>query len=478
MWPRVIPGVEIVDARSYLINDEFSAGRGTIIFNLCRSYRYQNTGYYVSLLAEARGHRPLPDVTSIQDLKSSTMLRYVADELEDVIEQSLHALQSKQFTLSIYFGKNLAKRYERLSRQLFKLFNAPLMRAYFERKETWELRKITPIGANEIPEDHWDFVVDSAKAYFARPRYAQPPKVAPRYFLAILHNPEEELAPSDEDGIRRFEKAAEKLRIETELIQKDDYGRLNEFDALFIRETTRVNHHTYRFSRRAFAEGLEVIDDPQSILKCTNKVYLAELLNRYRIRAPKTVIVHKENLDTVIGAIGLPCILKQPDSSFSQGVVKAETPEELEREAGRLLDKSDLIVAQEFIPTTFDWRVGIIDRQPLFVCRYHMARKHWQIQKTGHTGRTIYGKVDTLAVEDAPPGVVRTALKAANLIGDGLYGVDLKEYGRKFYVIEVNDNPSIDGNVEDTVLKEELYDRIMGVFLKRLEHKKHGRLAP
>jgi glutathione synthase/RimK-type ligase-like ATP-grasp enzyme len=61
--------------------------------------------------------------------------------------------------------------------------------------------------------------------------------------------------------------------MEPELIEKEDYGRLAEFDALFIRETTGVNHHTYRFARRAEAEGLVVVDDPQSILKCTNKVY-------------------------------------------------------------------------------------------------------------------------------------------------------------------------------------------------------------
>ena len=46
-------------------------------------------------------------------------------------------------------------------------------------------------------------------------------------------------------------KAAESLAIRPELIDRDDYGRLAEFDALFIRETTYVNHHTYRFARRA-----------------------------------------------------------------------------------------------------------------------------------------------------------------------------------------------------------------------------------
>ncbi len=59
----------------------------------------------------------------------------------------------------------------------------------------------------------------------------------------------------------------------TELITRDDSNRLSEFDALFIRETTSVDHHTNRIARKALAEGLVVIDDPESILRCSNKVY-------------------------------------------------------------------------------------------------------------------------------------------------------------------------------------------------------------
>jgi glutathione synthase/RimK-type ligase-like ATP-grasp enzyme len=72
----------------------------------------------------------------------------------------------------------------------------------------------------------------------------------------------------------------------------------------------------------------------------------------------------------------------------------------------------------------------------------------------------------------APQKVVQLALKSANLIGDGLYGVDIKESNGKYYIIEVNDNPNIDAGVEDAVLKDELYQRIMAVFLRRIEKQK------
>jgi glutathione synthase/RimK-type ligase-like ATP-grasp enzyme len=67
---------------------------------------------------------------------------------------------------------------------------------------------------------------------------------------------------------------------------------------------------------------------------------------------------------------------------------------------------------------------------------------------------------------------VKLALKAANLIGDGLYGVDVKESNGNFYIIEVNDNPNIDSDSEDAILKEDLYNRIMEVFVRRMEQKR------
>ena len=475
-WALSIPGIELVPARSYLTDPQFVGQRATKVFNLCRSYRYQSLGYYVSLLATARGHKPLPGISTIQDLKSQTVIRAASYDLDEIIQKSFAPLQAREFVVSIYFGRNLAKRYDQLSQQLFKLFPAPFLRANFERNERsgkWYLQGISPLAAGDIPKDHREFVVEESQKYFKGARRSGGRKIAARYDLAILVSPDEAEPPSDEKALHRFQKAAEKAGLRPEFIEKDDFRRLGEFDALFLRETTGVNHHTYRFARKAAAEGMVVVDDPESILKCTNKVFLAELLEHNRVSIPRTMIVHRGNKDAVAAELGLPCILKQPDSSFSRGVVKVDREEELRDTVGTLLEKSEMVIAQEFLATPFDWRVGIFDRQPLFACRYYMARHHWQILKRDGDGRKRdEGKVDTIPVEHLPEPVLRTALRAANLIGDGLYGVDLKQVGRNVLVIEVNDNPNIDAGVEDRVLKEEIYLRIMRVFLRRIEQRK------
>ena len=475
-WPLAIPDVTVVPARAYLSDPSYGSDRIARVFNLCKSYRYQTLGYYVSLLAEARGHKPLPRVNTIEDLQSRNMVRLLTEGLDDLIARSLAPIKSDTFELSIYFGRSEAKRHDKLSHQLFNLLQTPLLRAEFKRRgQQWHLRSVRPIAASDIPPQQHEFAIHAAGEYFMGRRRRTHKLAAPRYNIAILHDPDNPEPASNAKALQKFEKAAQSLGMHAELITKADFGRLTEFDALFIRDTTFVNHYTYRFSRRAAAEGLVVIDDPDSILKCNNKVYLAEILARHRIPAPKTLLVHRDNVNQIITALGLPCVLKQPDSSFSLGVVKVENAEELPARVNSLLDKSELIVAQEFLPTEFDWRVGILDRRPLFVAKYYMVPGHWQIIRHGDQKHDfVEGETLALSVGEAPDRVVKMALRAARLIGDGFYGVDIKQVGKRYYVIEINDNPNVDAGNEDSVLKDALYREVMGVFLKRIEARKRG----
>lgn len=477
-WPLETSGVEVVPARTYLTDPHYSALRGAKLFNLCRSYRYQSLGYYVSLLATARGHRPLPSVTTIQDLRSRSPVwpgRSVSNELDELVTKSLARLASDEFTLSVYFGRNVAQRYRRLALHLFNLFPAPLLRATFaraqrgERAGRWEIRSLRPIAFKDVPEEHREFLHGSAREFFAGRRVGTTRRPTTRFDLAILVNPKDPSPPSNERALQKLVRAAQERGIGADLIGPDDFGRLGEYDALFLRETTRVDHHTYRFARRAAAEGLVVIDDPDSIVRCTNKVYLAERLARARIPTPKTIVVHRDNLAATAAELGFPCVLKMPDSSFSQGVFRADDEAAFTATVQGLLATSDLVIAQEFFPSEFDWRVGVLDRRPLYVCRYHMAAGHWQIVHRDRKGRRRYGRVDAVPLEEAPKAVVSTAVRAANLMGDGLYGVDVKERRGRAYVIEVNDNPTLESGFEDGVLGDALYARIADSFLSRLE---------
>jgi glutathione synthase/RimK-type ligase-like ATP-grasp enzyme len=468
-WPLSISAAEVISADAYLTERRFSERRRARVYNLCDSYGYQRAGYYVSLLAAARGHRTMPGVTTIQDIKSRSLLR-VEDDLEEAIQRSLGDIVSQRFELSISFGRNLAERHAKLSRALFNLFPVPLMRASFTKSTKWRLMSLTPIPVGELPASHREFLRHVIDEHFARrgPAGRSGRTAQYEYDLAILTNDNERSPPSNREALKRFERAARLQGFDVTFLDRDDFGRLAEFDALFIRETTNVNHHTYRFASRARAEGLVVIDDPESIVRCGNKVYLVELAKRLNLDIPPTMVVSCARPDDVIKQLGLPCVLKQPDSAFSEGVFRADTREQLAAGLQRLLSRSDLVVVQAFMPTEFDWRIGIIDRQPLYVCRYYMADGHWQIYHHG-AERTTEGNTDTIAVHHAPRDVLRLALKAANAIGDGFYGVDIKTVNGRHVLMEVNDNPNVDRGVEDSVLGDATYERIIKVFRTRLD---------
>ena len=476
-WPNDIPGITVLPAQTYLMDPGYGDSNPAKVFNLCRTYRYQSDGYYVSLLAEARGQQPVPDVEAIKALQSDHLVQDITEKLGSLIDCSFARDSEDFFELNIYFGRDAGCRHQPLADQLFKLLRAPVLHARFERaNECWRMCSVYPGSVRDIPVRHSEFAAQAALDLLKEQKMRSNKPAAGKPALAILYDPERTECPSNTEAMRKFLDAAQVLDMRAELISRRDAPRLAEFDALFVRETTNVDHHTYQMSRQAAEAGLVVIDDPDSILRCTNKIYLAELLARHRIPMPKTLVVHKDNVDQIVPALGLPCILKQPDSAFSLGVAKIESETQLLEKVSELLQESELVLAQEYLPTEFDWRVAVLDQRPLFVCKYYMAPGHWQVIKR-EPQRMCEGKTVTLSVGEAPDEVVRIAVAAANLIGDGFYGVDLKQAGSQYYVIEINDNPNVDAGNEDAVLGDALYREVMGVFRKRIEVRK-GSIAP
>lgn len=468
-WNFSIDNITVISSQDYLTDPKYSLLKNARIFNLCKDYSYQSKGYYVSLLAEARGHLPIPTTKNIVDLKALKLVRIVSDEFDDVIQQSLKNIKSQDFTLSIYFGQNVAQKYKNLSALFYRHFQVPFLRVNFNHTTKWNIQSIKAISESEIPTEHLPSVHEFANQYFAKKRYDTAKVNTYDFDLAILVNPKDPAPPSNAKALKKFVEIAEKMNIYAEIIEPKDLSRLPSFDALFLRQSTEVNNEAYTFARKAQQEGIAIIDYPDAILKCCNKVYMAEALNNANISTPKTVIVHSNNRNTVIEQTGLPCVLKAPDSTFSFGVKKATTQDEYDALVTDMLKESDLIIAQEFCPSDYDWRIGIIDNKPFYACRYYMAKGHWQIYNWKATDKKEQdGDADCLPIEEVPKNVIDMALKSAKLMGLGLYGIDIKVVENKLMVIEINDNPNIDFGVEDAYYGDLIYTEILSALKKRL----------
>lgn len=474
--PEPVSGTEVMSFEQYLAEYPKRGEPQTRIINLCDTDRYLSRGYYCSLLAEARQHRVLPSVATINDLRTAvgsadlgigiTLSREALEQLRGDVE----------LELLVFFGWTGATLWQRIARQLFARYPAPILRVLVHKDVSGVRLEVFRYAYSALSVEERELFMEQLSTHTRRSWRSPSARQKSRWDMAILVNPDEKTPPSDKEALRLFVRAAAKVGIQAELFTAAQIDEIGEYDALFIRETTAIDHYTYQIARRAEQEGLVVIDDPSSILRCCNKVFLHDAFSYSGVPSLRTLTVSghtEEDIERVSREFGFPVVLKVPEGSFSRGVFKVSDKDELAAKLRELLADSALVLAQEYLYTEFDWRIGVLAGRPLYACRYHMARNHWQIFNHG-ARRPTFGPTETLPTFEVPRKVVSAALKASKMVGRSLYGVDIKQTGDAVYVIEVNDNPNIDHGYEDRYLGNELYMQVMAEFSARLEARGRG----
>jgi glutathione synthase/RimK-type ligase-like ATP-grasp enzyme len=272
--------------------------------------------------------------------------------------------------------------------------------------------------------------------------------------------------PEEAEALQNFKLTAETMGHEFDFMFRENLLAIPKYDAVFIRATTDPLFTAYIVSKTAWEMGLKVIDDPKSIQICGNKIHLYALFEKYNVPSIPTIFInkdelhHKQILDT-FKTFGRPVVVKAPYTSFSKYVEKAACETSFRDVAKRFFRKSDILVVQKFMPTTFDWRVGVLNDEVLYVCKYMVPKGRWKhgAKRRGKPS-FIWGRTISLKRENAPMKLKETALKACKVVGSGLYGVDIKEIDGDYVVVEVNDNPSIYAGYED-LRNKDLYSKII-----------------
>lgn len=458
----VPPDFQVISFDQYLSDYPKLDEPRTRVINLCDTEHYLSRGYYCSLLAESRQHRGLPRVNTINDLRDEEGME--GTHLQALIPKVTIQLDGP-VSFTIFFGWAVDDVWKKLGRMLFERYPSPLLRATLAMG-TSGLELSVERGSLSSLNDSEREIFFGRLNIFTEQVWRRPsPRRQYRWDMAILYNPQEANCPSDSEAIKRFVRAASRVGIEADIVRSEELKHLAQYDALFIRETTRIDHPTYRLSRRGEKDGLVVIDDATSILRCCNKILLHDAFTYNGVSSPKTLLVSGEQdaeVARIEAAFEYPVVLKMPESSFSIGVYKVANREQLIEKLGVMRTESALALVQEYVYTNFDWRIGVLDGRAIYACQYFMVRDHWQIYN--HAARQRSGQsggFKTLPTFEVPKAVLNAAVKASSIIGRGLYGVDLKQVGDRVYVIEVNDNPSIEHGVEDGYLGDDLYRIVM-----------------
>ena len=255
------------------------------------------------------------------------------------------------------------------------------------------------------------------------------------------------------NALIRCRDIAEGMGHDVDFIFPVDIHKIPKMDALFLRARTDPLNVTYVAARMAEFHGIPVIDDPRSIRICSDKVNMYSHLINKNISLPKTVFLSKTHLTVeevthLFDELGSPLIVKEPSTSFSLRVEKVNDIAEFFRVARRFIKLSDWIVVQQYIESRYDWRVGVLGGNLLYVCKYTIPSDTFKIQASVN-GHLVYCGVESVSPDKVPPHVIDLGIDAANAIGKGLYGVDIKNNNGDAYVIEVNDNPSIESGEDD-----------------------------
>ena len=82
-FPNADTPHKVITTSEYLARPRLFEGARPKLVNLSRSYVYQSKGYYASLLAEARGHRVVPTVETMLELREVKLYEHALPELED-----------------------------------------------------------------------------------------------------------------------------------------------------------------------------------------------------------------------------------------------------------------------------------------------------------------------------------------------------------------------------------------------------------
>ena len=476
-WAPYFPTDQVILVEDYLFSETHQDLKKTNIINLCEDSSYLSNGYYCSLIAESRGHKCIPSVKTFNDLKNKSIY---LDELDFILLPKYQKLiknniKENEDNFLITFGETNNSELTPIAHKLFNIFPAPLLDVFLKKtSKEWHISKIELRGIKNIPAEYQDQFaerIDQFSNKIWRTKHNRKKFIAD---LAVLIDEDEDLPPSDEKALDRFLKACRRNDVFCEIITKKDYHRLNEFDGLFIRSTTSIDNFTFKFVKKAESEGLVVIDDSNSILRCTNKIYMNNKMERAKIPTIPGFFVSRnkpENIEEAIKQFGFPLICKVPDGSFSVGVKKVNNKDELLLTLDKMFTESSLILIQKYTPSDFDWRIGVLNNEPLFACQYFMSPGHWQIYNhdKDQNGKDFSGSSKTFNLIDVPQKVIKNALKAAKIVGNGLYGVDLKELSNgEVYVVEVNDNPNIDAGIEDKINTNLIYDKIIKYFINKI----------
>ncbi len=193
-------------------------------------------------------------------------------------------------------------------------------------------------------------------------------------------------------------------------------------------------------TRHLEAMGVPLVNGASAIARSRDKLAALQTLAASGVRIPRTVLARGggDVKELVAQVGGLPAILKLIQGTQGVGVMIAHSEAEVESILSTLWDLGEEILLQEYVSESGgrDLRALVVGDRVVAAMR--RRAKSGEFRSNLHRGGAGEGA-------QLPPGYAEVAVRAAQVIGLSVAGVDLLESAEGPKVMELNSSPGFEG---------------------------------
>lgn len=220
---------------------------------------------------------------------------------------------------------------------------------------------------------------------------------------------------------------------------------LSHYDAVIPRIGASVSWYGTAVVRQFEQMGTFTLNSAQSINASRDKLRALQVLSRHRIGVPATALVRdrSEARSAVERVGGPPVVIKVIEGSHGAGVLLADTTKGAEAILETLALARLTVVVQKFVSESQgrDLRAFVVGDRVVAAMQRHAAPGDFRsnVHRGGRTERA-----------ELPAELEQSAIRAAQILGLRVAGVDLIESSEGPLVLEVNSSPGLEGIEEAT----------------------------
>jgi ribosomal protein S6--L-glutamate ligase len=243
--------------------------------------------------------------------------------------------------------------------------------------------------------------------------------------------------------------------------------KLYGLDAIIPRIGASVTFYATAVLRQFEMTGVFTLNDSDAIVRARDKLRSLQLLSRFGISMPVTGFAHApDDTEDLMKLVGdAPMIIKLTEGSQGQGVVLAETRQAAESVIDAFRGLNAHFLVQRFVKEAqgADLRCFVVGNKVVAAMKRQARRGEFRAN-LHKGGSAVEVKLSTKERD--------MAVRAAEVIGLNVSGVDIIRSASGPQILEVNSSPGLEGI--EAATKKDIAGEIMTFIEKNAKRRRNG----